>query len=254
MNLFDRDLALKEALHREGASWAEDRARALGAAAGSEEVMELGRLANRHPPELRAFDRYGQRIDEVDFHPAYHELMRIGMAHELPSIAWTAGQKGGHLAHAVLEFLLYQAEAGVCCPLTMTYAAVPALRHQPEVAATWEPRLTARDYDPRALPADEKTAATIGMAMTEKQGGSDVRANATKARPLGQGGPGQDYELEGHKWFCSAPMSDAFLTLAYSDDGLSCFLVPRWHPDGRRNAIQIQRLKDKMGKPLQRLR
>ena len=247
VNFFDRDPALKEALPREGAAWAEERAWELGAIAGSEETLELGRLANRHPPELRSFDRYGRRIDEVAFHPAYHALMKIGMAHALPSIAWTSPQKGGHVAHAVLEYLLYQAEAGVCCPLTMTYAAVPALRHQPEIAQTWEPRLTARDYDPRSLPAAEKTSATIGMAMTEKQGGSDVRANTTKARALDQGGPGQEYELTGHKWFCSAPMSDAFLTLAYSDGGLSCFLVPRWHPDGSRNAIQIQRLKDKMG-------
>ncbi|HZD25569.1 MAG TPA: acyl-CoA dehydrogenase family protein, partial [Alphaproteobacteria bacterium] len=209
--------------------------------------IEWGRQANRFPPELRTFDRFGQRIDEVDFHPAYHELMRLGLENGVSTIAWTAAEGGGHTAHAVLEYLLVQAEAGVCCPLTMTYAAVPALRRQPEVAEEWVPRILQGRYDPRSIPAAEKQGVTIGMAMTEKQGGSDVRANTTRAVPLGAGGPGGEYALTGHKWFCSAPMCDAFLTLAYTDNGLSCFLVPRWTPDGQRNVFLIQRLKDKLG-------
>ncbi len=247
VNLFEVDAALKEGLVREGAGWAEEQVRAFGALMGSERVIRLGYDANRYPPELRAFDRYGQRIDEVEYHPAYHELMRLAIEHGMPSLPWTAGRPGGHVAHAAMLYLLSQVEAGVCCPLTMTYAVVPALRRQPDVAAEWEPRVLSRVYDPRSIPASEKAGATFGMAMTEKQGGSDVRSNTTRARPLGAGGPGGEYYLTGHKWFCSAPMSDAFLTLAYTERGLSCFLVPRWLPDGTRNRILVQRLKDKLG-------
>ncbi len=246
-NLYDSDPVLSEALHREGAGWAEDKLRAFGSVLGSERVLALGEAANRFPPELRAFDRYGQRIDQVTFHPAYHELMALGIEHEVHAIAWRTKGRGGHVAHTALEYLLVQVEAGVCCPLTMTSAAIPTLRRQKGLAEAWEPRILSSRYDPRALPAAEKSGATIGMAMTEKQGGSDVRANTTKARSLGPCELGEAFALTGHKWFCSAPMSDAFLTLAYSDRGLSCFFVPRWRPDGRRNPILIQRLKDKLG-------
>ncbi len=243
VNLFEADPGLREALVREGAGWAESAVRAMGAAAGSAEVIAKGVAANRNPPELHAFDRYGRRIDEVTFHPAYHDLMRLGLEAGAHSIAWTAGRTGGHVAHAALEYLLTQAEAGVCCPITMTYAAIPALRQAPALAAEWEPKVLAAAYDPSFVPIAEKASATIGMAMTEKQGGSDVRANATRAEPIG----GEAYRLTGHKWFCSAPMSDGFLTLAQAPGGLTCLFVPRWTPDGSRNRIFIQRLKDKLG-------
>jgi putative acyl-CoA dehydrogenase len=243
-NLFESDPILREALKREGAGWATSRAQALGAILGSERLWELARAANRYPPELRSFDPYGHRIDEVEYHPAYHELMNLAKTHEVHSIAWTASRPGGHVAHMALEYLLVQVEAGICCPITMTYASVPALARQPAVAAEWQPRILAAAYDPRFIPATEKTGVTVGMAMTEKQGGSDVRANTTSALPVGSDG---DFELTGHKWFCSAPMSDAFLTLAHTSAGLSCFLVPRWKPDGTRNPFLIQRLKDKLG-------
>jgi putative acyl-CoA dehydrogenase len=245
--LYERDPVLRAAVKREGAGWAKPLLRRFGAALGSERVIELGEAANRHPPELRAFDPFGRRIDEVTFHPAYHELMDLAIDHGVHSIAWTADQPGGHVAHTALEYLLVQVEAGVCCPLTMTYAALPVLRRHTGLAALWEPRLLSNIYDPRALPIDEKRGATLGMAMTEKQGGSDIRANTTRARPLGGTELGEIYALTGHKWFCSAPMSDAFFTLAQTDEGLSCFFVPRWRPDGTRNPILIQRLKDKLG-------
>ena len=246
-DLFTSDPALSEALVREGAGWATEACRAVGRLAGSAEVLRLGHDANRFPPELRTFDRWGRRIDEVEYHPSYHQLMELAVSHRLPTIAWTEDRPGGHVAHAAVSYLFGQAEAGVLCPMAMTYAVVPALRHQPEVADTWLPRIFAETYDPRFVPAQEKKGVTFGMAMTEKQGGSDVRANTTRAKPMGRGGPGEEYLLTGHKWFCSAPMSDAFLTLAQTDKGLSCFLVPRWRPDGTRNNFFIQRLKDKLG-------
>ena len=243
VNLYTMDAALREAVVREGAGWMADALTAFGARTGSAQVADWARRANRQTPELCAFDRFGQRIDEVDYHPAYHWLMDLGIRHGVSSVAWTA-ESGGHVAHSALLFLMAQAEAGVCCPMSMTYACVPPLRHAPALADVWIPRVTAARYDPASVPAWEKTGATIGMAMTEKQGGSDVRANSTEARPLG----GDAYELAGHKWFCSAPMSDAFLTLAQAPDaGLTCFLVPRWRPDGTRNAIRLMRLKDKLG-------
>ena len=242
VNLFTSDPVLVQALSDHGAGWAAPKAEAFGAALGTAETMEAGRLANVHPPELTLFNRYGQRLDEVRFHPAYHQMMALGMEHGVHNLAWTADQTGGHVAHAVQEYLLAQVEAGVCCPLTMTYAVVPALRHQPDLAEVWEPRITGSTYDPRMIPAHQKTSATFGMAMTEKQGGSDVRANTTRAVP-----DGKAWRLTGHKWFCSAPMSDGFLTLAHTDKGLSCFLVPRWLPDDTRNRFFVQRLKDKLG-------
>ena len=171
----------------------------------------------------------------------------MGVEHELHSLPWTSDEPFAHTARAALYMTAMQAEAGFCCPITMTFAVVPALRAQPELAAEWEPLVTATTYDPRLIPAAEKGSAIAGMAMTEKQGGSDVRANTTVARPLNGGGAGGEYELIGHKWFCSAPMSDIFLVLAQTDDGLSCFLLPRILPDGTRNAFHIQRLKDKLG-------
>ena len=244
---FDRDPALTAAVSRLGGGWHAPALRALGAATGSAELREHGRLANAHPPALKSFDRYGNRVNQVDFHPSYHHLMATSMAHRLHSLPWVEDRDGRMVARCAATYLMSQVEPGHGCPITMTFAAVPALRHQPDVAAEWIPRITAAAYDPRDRPAAEKSACTIGMAMTEKQGGSDVRRNTTSATPLGAGGPGQPYTLVGHKWFCSAPMCDAFLTLAYTDVGLSCFLVPRWRPDGGRNAMHIQRLKDKLG-------
>lgn len=219
-----------------------DQLSTFGKRVGSFEALEWGRLANENPPKLKTFDRFGHRIDEVEFHPAYHQLMRLGLEGGVSGAAWNA-EKAGHTLHASLLYLMTQADAGTVCPMSMTYAVVPALRAEPAVAAEWEPRVTSGRYDLQFIPAAEKTGATMGMAMTEKQGGSDVRANTTRAHALGAG----EYELTGHKWFCSAPMSDAFLTLAYAEDGLTCFLVPRWRPDGTRNAIHIMRLKDKLG-------
>jgi putative acyl-CoA dehydrogenase len=247
VNVFASNLPLVEAVEREGAGWVSERASALGLLIGGEPQQQWGRLANENRPILRTHDRYGNRIDEVEFHPAWHELMKLGVEHELHSLPWTSEEPFAHTARAALYMTAMQAEAGFACPITMTYAVVPALRAQPELAAEWEPLVTATTYDPRSIPAAEKGAAISGMAMTEKQGGSDVRANTTVARALNGGGAGGEYELTGHKWFCSAPMSDIFLVLAQTGEGLSCFLLPRILPDGTRNAFHIQRLKDKLG-------
>ena len=213
---------------------------ALGAALGSAEIAEAARDAQTRLPELRTFDRSGRRIDEVHFHPGYHRLMDLGLSAGYAATAWDG--TGSHLKHAAINYMFSQVEPGVCCPMTMTYAAVPALGADPALAALWQPRLIARAYDPSRRAVAEKPAITLGMAMTEKQGGSDVRANSTRAIPDGEG-----YRLHGHKWFCSAPMCDGFLTLAQTDAGITCFLVPRWLPDGTRNPFTILRLKDKLG-------
>jgi putative acyl-CoA dehydrogenase len=247
VNVFENNLPLVEAVEREGASWISAKASALGRLVGGAPQQEWGRLANENKPILRTFDRYGHRIDEVEFHPAWHQLMQMGIEHELHSLPWTSDEPAAHAGRAALYVTAMQAEAGFCCPITMTFAVVPALRAQPELAAEWEPLVTANTYDPRLIPASEKGSAISGMAMTEKQGGSDVRANTTVARALNGGGPGAEYEITGHKWFCSAPMSDFFLVLAQTDEGLSCFLLPRILEDGSRNAFHIQRLKDKLG-------
>ena len=246
VNVFEQDRALVEALERENAGWARERVRRVGAIAGGE-AIPWGVQANAYPPVLRTHDRYGQRIDEVEFHPAWHDLMKTALEHELHALPWRSPQPGGQAARAALFYVLSQAEAGFGCPISMTHAAVPVLRAEPEVAREWEPRITSLDYDPRSMPADRKKGALCGMAMTEKQGGSDVRANVTRARPIGRSGSGGEYELTGHKWFCSAPMCDVFIVLAQTDRGLSCFLLPRWRPDGTRNGIRLQRLKDKLG-------
>jgi putative acyl-CoA dehydrogenase len=245
-DLFETDRVLAEGVEREGAGWAVDRLRRLGTIVGGE-PLRWGVQANAYPPVLRTHDRYGHRVDEVEFHPAWHALMRLAVGHELHALPWREPRPGAHVARAALFLVMSQAEAGHGCPISMTYSAVPALRVQPELAAEWEPRLTSTDYDPRMIPAAEKRGALCGMGMTEKQGGSDVRANTTRARPLGRSGPGAEYELTGHKWFCSAPMCDVFLVLAQAERGLSCFLLPRWLPDGTRNRFHIQRLKDKLG-------
>ena len=245
-NLYATDTALREAVRREAGDWLDSRMEALGALAGSERVLELGEQANRFPPEFTPFDRYGRRLDEVRFHPAYHALMALAMEHRIHDLPWIeTTARGRHLGHMAMLALLTQAEAGTMCPVNMTYAAVPALRRQPDVAGPWVGRLIGGSYDAALRPIGEKAGITLGMAMTEKQGGSDVRSNATRAFPV-EGGS-RLYRLVGHKWFCSAPMSDGFLTLAYAEGGLSCFLVPRILPDGSRNALQIMRIKDKLG-------
>ncbi|WP_394561534.1 acyl-CoA dehydrogenase family protein [Aquipseudomonas alcaligenes] len=245
-NLYRLDLPLQEWNRRFGGGWAEDRLNSYGALAGGV-LMQAGFLANENKPVFKSHDRYGNRVDLVEFHPAYHELMRTAIEHGIPSLPWTDPREGAQVARAALNYMHNQAEAGNACPLTMTYAAVPALRLQPNLAEIWVPKILATEYDPRNVGIEQKVGATIGMAMTEKQGGTDVRANTTRAYPVGIGGPGEAYELVGHKWFCSAPMCDAFLTLAHTDKGLSCFLLPRHRPDGTRNQFYIQRLKNKLG-------
>jgi putative acyl-CoA dehydrogenase len=287
VDVFASNLPLVEATKREGAAWVTQRASELGTIVGGEPQQLWGRLANENKPVLKTHDLYGNRIDEVEYHPAWHQLMKLGVEHELHALPWrmsAAKQRGqgslegspssqegrpdagpstpdaAHAARAALYMTAMQAEAGFACPITMTFAVLPALRAQPELLAEWEPLVTATTYDPRLVPASEKGSAIAGMAMTEKQGGSDVKANTTVARPTnrfsigdGGGGPGAEYELTGHKWFCSAPMSDLFLVLAQAQspsgdaEGLSCFLLPRVLPDGSRNAFAIERLKDKLG-------
>jgi putative acyl-CoA dehydrogenase len=232
-NLFEQDAVLRESVEREAGPWGLDRLRAFGAEIGGR-PLALGAIADRNPPQLRTHDRYGNRVDQVEFHPAWTELLELGIRAGIPSLPWREPRPGAHVVRGALLMLLTQAESGVCCPLSMTYAAVPALRQEPPLAEEWEPRL---------LDPDPATSALCGMAMTEKQGGSDVRANTTRAEPVGDG----LFELVGHKWFCSHPMCDAFLVLAQVPGGLSCFLLPRVLPDGTANAFHIQRLKDKLG-------
>ncbi len=242
VNLYATDRALTAAVAAFGNPVLEARLSAFGERCGAAETQAWARQANEFPPRLTSFDRYGHRLDEVEFHPAYHDLMALGLDSGLSGAAWRDGP-AGHVLHGAMMILMNQADAGVTCPMSMTYACVAALRNQGPAAAGWVAKVTSETYDPRFIPSAEKDGVTIGMAMTEKQGGSDVRANTTRAAPAGDGG----YLLTGHKWFCSAPMSDAFLTLAYAEGGMTCFLVPRWRPDGTRNAIRIMRLKDKLG-------
>ncbi len=214
----------------------------IGAAWGHRQFREAGAQANAHTPELVSFDAGGRRLDEVRYTDAYHKLMQLGIGAGYSALPWEDGQRQGHLTHAAMVYMMSQIEPGVCCPMTMTYAAVPALSYNPDLAAIWVPKLTSRRYDPSVRPLSAKQGATLGMAMTEKQGGSDVGTNTTRAEP-----DGADYRLYGHKWFCSAPMSDGFLTLAQAPGGITCFLVPRWLEDGTRNRIHLMRLKDKLG-------
>jgi putative acyl-CoA dehydrogenase len=240
-NAFDTDLPLREAVQREVAHRDESLLSDYGAQVGGE-LLQLGFEANRYRPQLRTHDRHGHRIDEVDFHPSYHRLMRAAISAGVHALSWSDGEPGAHVLRGVLSYLHHQAEAGTSCPLTMTHAAVPVLQQSPALA-DWVSGLLARAYDGRNVPPAQKRGLTLGMGMTEKQGGSDVRANSTEAHPLG----GDEYELIGHKWFFSAPTSDGFLVLAQAPGGLSCFLLPRWRPDGSRNALQVMRLKDKLG-------
>jgi putative acyl-CoA dehydrogenase len=241
-NLYLSDPVLREAARREGGDWVDQPLAALGGDVGSEEALQWGEDANRFPPELTVFDRYGRRIDEARFHPSYHRLMELAMRHRIHSIAWAENRPGAHVAHAAMLALATECEQGTMCPISMTYAAVPALRHSPEIAAEWVPKIVDGTYEAALKPIAAKAGVTVGMAMTEKQGGSDVRANTTRAYAEGNA-----FRLVGHKWFCSAPMSDAFLTLANTERGLTCFLVPRIKPDGERNSLHVMRLKDKLG-------
>ncbi len=236
------DPALREGLHREGAGWALDEVAELGRLAGSEQAREWGRLAERYPPRLLTHDRYGHRIDEVEYLPAYHRLMETAIGHGLHAAPWADDRPGAHVARAA-KFMVWSVDAGHGCPVSMTYAAVPALRANPDLAARFEPLLASTVYDPGLRDPATKRGLVAGMSMTEKQGGSDVRANTTSATPQTDG----TYTLVGHKWFTSAPMSDLFLTLAQAPGGLSCFLVPRALPGGERNAMHLMRLKDKLG-------
>ena len=248
LNLYEHDLALREAVARHGAGWASARLHAWGATVGSAEHQQLSSDANRFTPTLRTHDRSGNRVDQVDYHPSYHELMRRSVEMGLHTAPWADPCPGAHVARAAGFFLAAQGDLGHGCPVSMTYSVVPSLRFEPALAAVWEPRVNPMAYDPRFLPAEQKRGVLFGMAMTEKQGGSDVRANTTSAVPIQETVHGAEaYALTGHKWFCSAPMSDAFLVLAQAPGGLTCFLVPRWLPDDTPNSFYIQRLKDKLG-------
>ncbi len=246
-NVFTQDAALVEGMKREGAEWAEAQLTDIGELSGKEDIIRWGFDANENLPVLHTHDRYGNRIDEVHFHPAWHALLGTAVEHGLHASPWRNPQLGAHVARAAAFYIFSQVESGHGCPISMTYAAVSALRTQPEIAAVWEPQLTSLHYDPGLRRATSKQGSLCGMGMTEKQGGSDVRANITTATRIGKGGPGTEYLLTGHKWFCSAPMCDVFLVLAQAPRGLSCFLLPRILPDGIRNNFFIQRLKDKLG-------
>ena len=246
-NLFADDLALQQAARREGAAAFEDALGILGRKAGSAEVIQWGFDANENLPVLQTHDRTGHRVDRVHYHPSWHDLLRLSTEAGLHGAVWADPRPGAHVARAAGFILVAQAEAGHGCPISMTYSVVPPLRSAPELAARWEPKVTTRAYDERFLPIEQKTGALMGMAMTEKQGGSDVRANTTRATPAEPDGIGFPYRLTGHKWFCSAPMCDGFLVLAQAPKGLTCFLLPRVLPDATANGFFIQRLKNKLG-------
>lgn len=255
INLFSTDPALQEAVQREGASWATDDLIQFGALTGSGAYLLLGHLANKHKPELDTHDRFGNRVDVVHYHPAYHELMRSAFANQLHAEPWLNPMLGAQVVRAAKYILQSQVEAGHICPTTMTFASIPTIRATPALAVLWEDKILSLNYDPRNLPAQLKPGLSVGMGMTEKQGGSDVRANTTRAIALNKGAADndhvkqaqpQEYEITGHKWFLSAPMCDLFLILAQTDNGVSCFLVPRWRPDGSKNSLEVIRLKNKM--------
>jgi len=248
-DLWRDDIALREWASHQGADEHVAQLARVGRLAGLDETFDKADLANRHGPELHAFDRYGMRVNAVEFHPAYHDLMDLAISNQVHNFAWHNEAHAGHVGQSILTYLFSQPEGGVMCPMAMTYSVVPTLRTTPSVAEEWLPRILSTEYDRRDIPAAEKTGAMIGMFMTEKQGGSDVRANSTVAVPLSaERGIGAEYLLTGHKFFCSAPMCDAFLVLANIEGmGISCFLVPRWRPDGDRNHLFLQRMKDKLG-------
>jgi putative acyl-CoA dehydrogenase len=247
-NAFTGDAALQEAIALFGGGWAEAQLTACGALTGSAQVQNLARLADRNKPELRSHDRFGNRIDEIEFHPAWHELMTGLRGSGYHSMAWIGEQEGAQVARAGISYLWNQAESGVCCPGAMTFASIGALKIDADLLARYQEKILSTEYDPRPVPAEQKTALGVGMAMTEKQGGSDLRQTQTAARPAGGAtGPGASYLLTGHKWFFSVPTSDLFLTLARTDKGVSCFLARGWEENGARNQLIIQRLKDKCG-------
>ena len=247
-DLWKNDKNLRDAVNREGAGWAEKNLSVFGHLMGCTEMFDHAEKANKNPPELKAFDQYGNRINYVDYHPSYHHLLGVAIKNEIPSFAWNHKKEGSQVAHMALTYMFNQVEGGVMCPMAMTYSVIPALKHNPDLEAQWLPKVLSNQYDDRDIPIDQKLGGTIGMFMTEKQGGSDVRANSTRAKPVSSSvGNGSEYLLTGHKYFCSAPMCDAFLVLANTNVGLSCFLVPRWKPNGERNSFFIQRLKDKLG-------
>ena len=247
-NLYLTDPVLDVAVAREGAKESHDQLVEFGALAGSAEYYTRGFEANRHEPRLVTHDRFGHRVDIVEFHPSWHSLMETAVANGHHSLPWEEDPPpGAHVARAALTYMAGQIESGHNCPISMTHSAIPALQTTPEVADLWMPGIVSRSYDPSFRPATEKSGLLMGMGMTEKQGGSDVRANTTRATPRNGGGPGGGYSITGHKWFTSAPMCDAFLVLAQAPGGLSCFLLPRWTPDGKINTFRIQRLKDKLG-------
>lgn len=243
-NLFSSDMPLQTAIEKNDGAWNNERANHFGEILGKSETLELGNLANKNTPVLKTHDRFGNRLDAVEFHPAYHQLMRIAIENETHSLAWTNDKSGKYVARSVLAYLKQQVDEGTSCPVTMTFAVVPSLKISEEIAGVWLPKILSNEYDERFLPIGEKLGATFGMAMTEPQGGSDVRANITFAEKLNDSG---EYKITGRKWFCSAPMSDAFLVLAQTEKGISCFLTPRFTPEGKKNAIYFQRLKDKLG-------
>jgi putative acyl-CoA dehydrogenase len=246
VNLFATDAALHEGVQRD-APWHEENLLSLGAELGSAEVLKLGELANRHLPELVTHDRVGKRIDVVEFHPSWHRLLSLLRREALHALPWMEPRPGAHVSRAATYFLHGQVESGCLCPTTMTFAAIPVLQKEPALFAALAPKLYSREHDPRDLPLEQKRSILIGMGMTEKQGGSDVRTNTTVARPVRGEGRGAEYLLTGHKWFFSAPMCDAHMVLARTENGLSCFFMPRWRPDGSKNAVLVQRLKDKLG-------
>lgn len=246
-NIFSSDAVLMQGLEYFQASWHQDALLRYGAELGSKEVLQLGELANQHLPELQTHDRNGLRIDRVAFHASWHQLLGLLRKEGLQALPWMQPQAGAHVARAAGYYLQSQVEAGSLCPTTMTFAAIPVLQNEPALFAQLKDKLYARHHDARDLPIAQKTSIMIGMGMTEKQGGSDVRSNSTVAVPLAAGGRGAEYLLTGHKWFFSAPMCDAHLVLARTAAGLSCFFVPRWRPDGSKNAVLVQRLKDKLG-------
>ncbi|CAI1110802.1 isovaleryl-CoA dehydrogenase [Serratia fonticola] len=248
-NLFLSDTPLREALQRELAGWDSDVLASLGQQLGTQESLELGRLANTNPPELLRYDATGQRLDDVRFHPAWHIMMQGLVANRVHNLPWQEDARNGSLVARAARFMLHaQVEAGTLCPITMTFGAIPLLqRSLPKEYQSWLSPLLSDRYDPHLLPGAQKRGLLIGMGMTEKQGGSDVLSNTTTAVPLASRGNGEAYRLVGHKWFFSVPQSDAHLILAQAEGGLSCFFLPRLLPDGTRNAIRLERLKDKLG-------
>ena len=246
INLWRSDRLLQQWTRHYGGDWHEAQLVEFGQRCGGD-LLAAGFLANKHKPEFHSHDRFGRRIDLVEYHPSYHQLMAHAIESGLHALPWQQPRAGAHVARAALEYMHTQADPGSGCPLTMTFAAIAALRHQPQLLKSWGEKICSNHYDPRNVPFFDKAGLTIGMAMTEKQGGSDVRANTTRAVALGVDGEVPTFELTGHKWFCSAPMCDGFLVLAQLEQGLSCFLLPRWRPDGSKNALFIQRLKNKLG-------